>query len=128
MPSVVVAGGFVDCSHSGRAKLKSGNAKLTVNGASVVTMGMEVGLSFLPPTAPITPDNPIPCPHLGPGSPPPPSPCSATMTATNGVSTKITVGGVGVLLDTATGSAINANDPGATWQVSDSGQTILREA
>jgi hypothetical protein len=128
MPKLVVVGGMVECSHGGKARLKSGNAKLKIRGAEVVTAGGEVGLSFLPPTAPPTPDNPAPCPHVGPGTPPPPSPCTATLAATTGVSTKIKVDGVGVLLDTTSGSATNPNDPGAKWKISDVGQEPVEEA
>lgn len=128
MPKVVVVGGLLECSHGGKVKLKSGDAKLKLNGAEVVTMGMEVGLSFLPATAPPTPDNPAPCPHLGPGTPPPPSPCAPTLAATVGVSTNIKVDSVGVLLDTASGPATNPNDPSAKWKISDAGQTIMNEA
>lgn len=128
MPKLIVVGGLVECSHGGKAKLKSGNAKLKINGAEAVTAGGELGLSFLPSTAPPTPDNPAPCPHVGPGTPPPPSPCAATLAAIAGVSTKIKVGGVGVLLDTASGPATNPNDPSAQWKISNAGQDLMKEA
>jgi len=47
------------------------------------------------------------------------------MPATSGVSTQLTVGDLGVLLDNASGQAINANDPSAAWSVADAGQTLL---
>jgi hypothetical protein len=125
MPKLIVVGGLIECSHGGKARLKSGNAKLKINGAEVVTAGGEMGLSFLPSTAPPTPDNPAPCPHVGPGAP---SPCAATLAAVAGVSTKTKVGGVGVLLDTATGPATNPNDPSAKWKISDAGQDLMKEA
>jgi hypothetical protein len=125
MPKLVVVGGLVECNHHGKAKLKSGNAKLKIKGAEVVTAGGEVGLSF---TALPTPDNPAPCTKVGPGTPPPPSPCTATLAAIFGVSTKIKVGGVGVLLDTASGPAANPNDPSANWKISDAGQDLVEEA
>lgn len=128
MPNIVVVGGFVECSHGGKSKIKSGNAKLKISGAEAVTMGMEVGLSFLPANATPTPDNPAVCTRLADaGSPPPPSPCSGTMAATVGISTKIKVDGVGVLLDTASGTATNRNDLDAKWKISDAGQTIMKE-
>jgi hypothetical protein len=128
MPSVVVVGGLIECSHGGKTKIKTGNSKLKIDDAEVVVVGMEVGLSFLPVGSPPTPDNPAPCTQLAKaGTPPPPSPCTATVAATKGISTKIKVNNLGVLLDTATGNAINPNDPAATWKISDPGQTKLQE-
>jgi hypothetical protein len=55
-----------------------------------------------------------------------PAPCIATVAASpSGVSTLWEVGGKGVLLDTASGTTTNADDPAATWKVSDPGQTKL---
>jgi hypothetical protein len=126
MPKIVVVGGFVECKHGGRTKLKSGNAKLKIGGAEVVTAGSEAGVSFIALTVPPTPDNPAPCTQQSPtGSP---SPCAKTLPATIGVSTKIKVDGVGVLLDTASGSATNPNDPSAQWTISDAGQALMEEA
>jgi hypothetical protein len=48
------------------------------------------------------------------------------MAATSGVSAKITVGGLGALLDTAQGKATNAQDPSATWSIDDAGQNKLQ--
>jgi hypothetical protein len=128
MPKVVVVGGFLECSHGGKTKISSGNEKLKVNGSAVVTLGLETGYAFLPANSPPTPDQPAPCPKLAAaGTPPPPSPCSATLAATAGVSTKIKVDGNGVLLDTGSGPAVNANDPGAKWKISDAGQALLGE-
>lgn len=124
MAFVVVTGAAIECSHRGRVRLSSGNAKLTVDGEAVVTAGQEAGISF----APGSPGLLVPCPKLAnAGIPPPPSPCSATLAATAGVSLKLTVDGLGVLLDNATGLATNANDPGATWSVASAGQTKLQE-
>src|SRR5262249_52354738 len=130
MPSVVVVGAIVQCSHGGKSKLRSGNAKLKVKGAAALTPGIEVGVAFLPVGSPPTPDNPAPCAKLANvgGPHPPPSPCMATVAATpEGISTKITVDGVGVLLDTASGQATNTNDPNATWSISEAGQAVLKE-
>jgi hypothetical protein len=126
MPKLVVVGGMVNCSHGGKARLKSGNAKLKIRGAEVVTAGSETGLSFLPGPA-LTPDNPAPCPVLDQSGKP--SPCTATSAATAGVSTKIKVGGDGVLLhDVASGPAINPSDPKATWKITDPGQDLVEVA
>jgi hypothetical protein len=126
MPKIVVVGGFVECKHHGRTKLKSGNAKLKIGGAKVVTAGGEVGVSFMPLTVPPTPDNPAPCTQQTPAGSP--SPCAITLPANSGISTKIKVDGVGVLLDTASGSATNPNDPSARWTISDAGQALIEEA
>lgn len=126
MPKIVVVGGFVECTHHGRTKLKSGNAKLKIGDAEVVTEGSEVGLAFIGSTAPPTPDNPVPCIQKTPAGSD--SPCASTLPATSGVSTKTKVGGAGVLLDTASGSATNPNDPKAQWKISDAGQHLMEEA
>lgn len=128
MPKLVVVGGMVECAHGGKARLKSGNAKLKISGAEVVTVGGEEGLSFLPSATSPTPDNPAPCPFLGPSTPPPPSPCNATLAVIDGVSTKIKVDGVGVLLYGASGPATNPNDPSAKWKITDAGQDLMEEA
>lgn len=118
MPSVLVVGGVLACSHQGRAKLSSGDSRLTVDGKDAVVRGQEVGISF----ASGSPGVQSPCPFSTNAGP---SPCAATLAATAGVSSKLTVGGVGVLLDTASGNATNAQDSGATWSVSDPGQSKL---
>ena len=41
------------------------------------------------------------------------------------LSTQLTVGDLGVLLDTASGRAANANDVNATWSIAQAGQTIV---
>jgi hypothetical protein len=127
MPKVVVVGVFLECSHGGKTKISSGNERLKVDGSAVITLGLESGYAFLPANSPPTPDQPAPCKKLAPVTPFPPSPCSATLAAITGVSTKIKVGGVGVLLDTASGPAVNANDPAATWKITDAGQPLLEE-
>lgn len=118
MPKALVAGAVIQCSHGGMAKLPNGSPKLQVSGQPAVTAGQEVGISF----APGAPTVITPCPLPGPSNP---SPCTATQSAVAGVSTLLKVGGSGVLLDTATGPAINANDPAATWSVASAGQTVL---
>jgi len=113
MPKVLVAGGTLKCSHQGTAKLPKGDSRLQVSSKAAVTAGMEVGLPF--------PD----CPLKNPGTAAP-SPCTATVAALPaGVSKLLSVGGAGVLLDSATGQATNPSDPSATWSVADAGQTLL---
>jgi hypothetical protein len=119
MAYVLVAGGVLACSHQGRARLAASDSRLTVDGHAVVVSGQEAGISF----ATGAPGVDAPCPITAPNGAP--SPCTATLAATGGVSAKITVGGTGALLDSATGSATNAQDAGATWSVSDPGQRKL---
>jgi hypothetical protein len=120
MPNVVVAGGVIQCSHKGTLQLSSGDSRLEIAGAAVLTFGMETGLSFAPGPGVL-----VPCPLPAPSGPPGSSPCTATLSATTGVSTRLEVGGLGVLLDSASGRAINANDTSATWSVADAGQMLL---
>ena len=109
---IVVQGATLACTHQGQATATSGNAKLKIGGKPAVVSGMEGLLSFTG------------CTFATGGGP---SPCTVTSPASAGVSMKVKVDGMGVLLDTATGTAVNANDPGATWSVSDAGQTLAEE-
>jgi hypothetical protein len=118
MAMVVVAGAILRCSHLGSARPTIGDPRLSVDGRAAVTAGKELGISF----APGAPGVLTPCPFSTPAGA---SPCTATVAASAGVSTLLLVGGVGVLLDSAGGQAINANDPAATWSVLDAGQTRL---
>lgn len=126
MPKVVVVGGFIQCSHRGLTRIHSGNPKLKIGGAAVVTQGQETGYAFLALGSPTTPDQPAPCTQ--PPDATGPSPCLATLAATQGVSDRIKVDGTGALLDTATGPATNRTDTAAKWNISDPGQTLLSEA
>ncbi len=120
MPLVIVQGGTIQCSHKGQARLPSGDNRLAVQGNGAVTAGMEAGISF----APGSPTVIVPCPFPDPKSGSP-SPCTTTIAAIAGAATLLAVGGLPVLLATATGLAINAGDPSATWSVSEAGQTLL---
>ena len=120
MPNVVVAGGVIQCSHGGQIKLFAGSSQLEVSGAQAITFGQEAGLSFAIGAPGVT----SPCPEQTTTTPPSPSPCTSSP-ATAGVSTLLTIGGVGVLLDNSTGPAVNPVDPGATWSISTPGQTLL---
>lgn len=119
MAWVVVVGGVIKCSHQGRARLTSGDNRLEVDGNAVVVQGQEVGVSF----ATGLPTVMAPCPVTTPAGNP--APCTATVAATTGISTKLAVGGLGVLLDTASGNATNAQDPSATWSIDNAGQNKL---
>ena len=125
MQQVVVEGATIQCNHGGIARLPSGDNRLQVSNKSAVTAGQEVNISFEKGT----PNVVVPCPHLNKQiSPPTLSPCTATVAATDGVSTLLVIGGAGVLLNNATGKTINA-DPAEQallkWTVVDAGQTLL---
>ena len=123
MPNVVVVGGTIQCKHGGAVKLQQGDDRLEIAGAAVFVAGMESGLSF----APGSPGLLTPCPWPSAAQPPVvgSSPCTATMAAVTGISLQLTVGGKGALLDNASGSATNSNDPAATWSVAIAGQTLV---
>src|SRR5271165_5310992 len=117
MPNVVVVGGTIQCSHGGMVHLESGSDLFEIAGAAALTSGMEVGLSFAA--------GPTPCPNPNKSPPPLTIPCAATLAATKGVSTLLTVENLGVLLDSASGQAVNPADPSATWSVASAGQTLV---
>lgn len=122
MAFVLVAGAIFACSHSGQTKLGSGDSKLTVSGNAAITFGMEQGISFGP-----GPDNISPCTNVTPANAP--APCTITAPASGGVATKLTVGGTGVLLDSATGVTANTQGaPPGTWSISSAGQSLLTAA
>ena len=118
MATVLVVGGVLACSHAGQARLSSGDSRLTVDQQASVVRGQEVGISF----ATGAPGVLVPCPFSTNAGP---SPCTATQAATEGISAKLTVGGLGVLLHNASGKATNAQDAGAKWKVMDPGQRKL---
>jgi hypothetical protein len=89
---------------------------MSVAGLGAVVSGMELGISFATTVTP--------CPHTSGMNP---SPCTATLAATAGISLRLSVDGLGVLLESAQGLATNANDPLASWSVLSAGQTILQE-
>jgi hypothetical protein len=108
---VVVVGATIKCSHGGQAQLLKGDNRLQISSKSVVTAGQEAGISFV-----------TTCPFKTSSTPPVPSPCTTTMA---GISTLLKVGSTGVLFKDATGKVTNANDPSATWTVSDAGQSLI---
>ena len=116
MPDVVVVGGIVECSHAalgGKGPVTTGSSKLTVGGMQVLVSGQEAGIPFSAP----------PCTQTIPG--PSPAPCLMTKAATTGVSTKLTIGGSGVILANAQGLTDNSNLPTSTWSVNSAGQSKL---
>lgn len=122
MPQVVVAGGIIQCSHGGQIQFSGGADQLEVGGAKAITFGEEAGLSFQVGSPGVV----VPCPWTNNTTTPPTlSPCTSSLSAVAGVSTLLTIGGVGVLLNNATGSATNSSDPSASWSITNAGQTLL---
>src|SRR4051794_16376771 len=112
MSEVVVAGATVKCAHSGMQQLQGGSSKLTVGGAQAIVAGTEAPASTFTGCSFST--------NAGP------SPCAGLTAATSGVSSKLKVGGTGVLLKDASGMTTNPIPAGVgTWSVSDAGQTKL---
>jgi hypothetical protein len=120
MPQILVAGATIQCTHGGIASLSGGDPRLSISGNGTITSGMEVGISF----APGSPAVASPCPFTDPKSGSR-SPCSATVAATAGISTQLSVGNAPALLDQATGLVTNPSDPSAKWSVASAGQTLL---
>jgi hypothetical protein len=121
MPNVVVAGAVIQCSHMGQVKLSGGDSRLDVSGAAAITFGMETGLSFQSGAPGVV----VACQFPNPSPPPLTMPCASTLPATTGVSTLLTIGGAGVLLQNASGPAVNPADLSATWSIASPGQTLL---
>jgi hypothetical protein len=119
MANVVVKGGVLSCAHKGEVRLSSGDGRLSVDGNGAVLSGMEVGLSFALGAPGVT----TPCPIQTAGGSP--APCAGTVAASSGVSAKLTVGGLGVLLDSAGGNVPNPQLGPATWSVASAGQAKL---
>jgi hypothetical protein len=111
--AVVVQGGSLACTHSGTAAITSGSSRLTVGTMGVLLSGKESGLSF--PA----------CQNKTTTQTPSPAPCVSDA-ATAGRATKLTVGGIPVLLG-ATGPTHPSVTPAVvgTWSVKSAGQTRL---
>ncbi len=119
MANVVVVGGIIKCFHGGQVELTSGDSRLNVNGKTVLVKGQEVGLSFVMGSPGVI----VGCPFMVGNTK---SPCKATKPATTGISLKLTVGGLGVLLNTAGGATTNT--PPATWSIMNAGQNKLESS
>jgi hypothetical protein len=119
MSYVLTVGAIIQCTHGGTCKLSQGSSKLTVSGNGVIISGMESGISFAG-----GPNVVAPCTFATSGGP---SPCTATgPTLPAGLATKLTIDGMGALLDSASGTNINAQDASAKWSVVSAGQTLLQ--
>lgn len=126
MGIVVVQGAVIKCLHSGQLKLMTGDARLTVAGNGAVTSGMEAGLTFGSPQVPV-PGMVSPCTAHTTSTPPAFVPCVTAATVPAGLATKLTVGNLAVLLDSASGTTASGAGPG-TWSVGNPGQQKLETA
>ena len=124
MAMVLVKGAVIKCTHGGQLRLGTGDTRLTVDGNGAVTFGMEAGLTF-GSAAVRVPGMISPCGAVVPASGNP-QPC-VTSPAIAGQATKLTVGDIPVLLDSAQGPTVSGAGPG-TWSVSTAGQTKLDSA
>jgi hypothetical protein len=122
MGRILVNGAVVKCNHSGQLKLSKGDTRLTVDGKGAVLLGMEAGLTFGSPTAPVA-GMLAPCSAQTPSTPPSYVPC-VTNPAIAGQAVKLAVGGKPVLLDSARGVTVSGAGPG-TWSVAQAGQQKL---
>ena len=119
MAKILVAAAQIQCFHKGTLQLTPGDSRFSIGGAGAILAGQEGSLSF----APGAPGVMAPCPFVDPSTASP-SPC-ATLPAISGQSTKTSVGGVPVLLDSATGPTLNASPAaqGLSWSVAFAGQS-----
>ena len=111
MPLILVEGAILKCPHSGVVTLAGGKPALSVSGKGAIVSWNSNSLTFAG------------CVQVDASSKS--SPCQLLTAVTQGESTKLSIGGVAVLLATASGLATNPAAPGATWSVGDSGQQIL---
>ena len=124
MSFVLVAGAIIGCSHGGQVKLSAGDSRLIVDDNGAITLGMEAGLTFGSPNSPTPGMAPctgqvLPVPPTGPAF----TPC-ITNPAAQGMATKLAVGNLPALLDTAAGTTVTPQPPGQ-WSVVSAGQAKL---
>jgi hypothetical protein len=123
MGLVVVQGAVIKCQHGGQLQLLTGDTRLVVGQNGAVTSGMEAGLTFGTALTPV-PGMVSPCTAVTTTMPPTPAPCVTAATLPAGLGTKLTVGNLPVLLDSASGPTASAAGPG-TWSVGNTGQQKL---
>jgi hypothetical protein len=126
MGLVVVQGAVIKCPHGGQLRLLTGSTSLVVGQNGAVTSGMEAGLTFGSPQVTV-PGMVSPCNAQTPIQPPAYVPCVTAATLPSGLATKLTVGNLAVLLDSASGPTTSGAGPG-TWSVADAGQQKLEAA
>jgi hypothetical protein len=108
MPTVITRASALVCAHQGTVVLSPTQQKLTVHGEAVLVMGDLEG-------KPIAGCTVVPAPGI--------KPCLTVVTMLAGASTRLTVDGKPVLLDTATG--LTDGVPPSAWTVRTSGQTSM---
>lgn len=110
MPSVITEQSTIQCLAGGTVQAIASQTKLKVGGAKVLVQGDLDGATI-----------------AGCGISPSPttSPCTATITATAGTSTRLKVGGKAVLLDTTLGNATGLAPAPETFSVQSAGQSAL---
>jgi hypothetical protein len=123
MAVVLVQGAVIQCPHGGQLRLQTGDMRLVVTGQGTVTSGMEAGLTFGSPQAPV-PGMVSPCSAQTPATPPVFVPCVTAAALPAGLAQKLTVGSLPALLDTASGPTVSGAGPG-TWSVASPGQEKL---
>jgi hypothetical protein len=118
MSFVLVKGAIIQCSHGGQIRLAAGDPRLDVDGSGAATSGMESGLSFASATPP--------CSNVTTNPAASSAPC-VTLPATQGLAEKLAVGGVPVLLASASGETAPSVLPAkpGTWSVANAGQQKL---
>jgi len=113
MAYVITESSSVACAHSGSVSL-TGTDKLKVAGAKAVLMESIPGASISACTIVDDPNTST-------------LQCKTVVAATAGASTKLTVGGKAVALDTVTGTTSGTPPPtGATFSASSAGQQKLK--
>lgn len=126
MGLVVVQGAVIKCPHGGQLQLLTGDTSLVVGQNGAVTSGMEAGLTFGSPQVP-APGMVSPCTAATTSTPPVFVPCVTAATLPSGLATKLTVGNLPVLLDSASGPTASGAGPGV-WSVGNAGQQKLEAA
>jgi hypothetical protein len=121
MGLVVVKGAVIKCSHGGQLTLLTGDSRLAVTGNGAMTSGMEAGLAFGSSDTPV-PGMVSPCGAVTPNGKF--VPCVTAPALPDGLARKLTVGGLPVLLDSASGTTASGAGPG-TWSVGRAGQQKL---
>jgi hypothetical protein len=105
MPAVLTTVATVMCSHGGSVALATSQHKLTIDGKPVLVDGDLAGATISGCTQPQSNTT---------------APCKSTTSMILGAASKLTAGGIGVLLDTANG--LTDSLPPGTWSVASAGQ------
>lgn len=110
MPSVLTTGSTVKCAHQGTVKLTASQNKLKIGGKAVLVQGDLDGATISGCTTPSSQSS---------------SPCKSVTSMIQGAATKLKVGGMAVLLDTAMGLTDGVPPAPMQWNVQSAGQNKL---